>query len=151
MEMLVQFGEISEDFQEKKKYAKWKTLNTKQCLDSGEMPVPGPPGGFVDQVADESEEPGPSHAFSPPTAPTRSFDPSHIQETVETVPAAPVSYSPEPVAAPRSQGGFEPSTEQIARAQKLAKFAVSSLDYDDVQGAIDMLNKSLNVLQTGKE
>jgi len=151
MEMLVQFGEISEDFQEKKKYAKWKTLNIKQCLDSGEMPVPGPPGGFVDQVADESEEPGPSHAFSPPTAPTRSFEPSHIQETVKTVPAAPVSYSLEPVAAPRSQGGFEPSTEQIARAQKLAKFAVSSLDYDDVQGAIDMLNKSLNVLQTGKE
>jgi len=151
MEMLVQFGEISEDFQEKKKYAKWKTLNIKQCLDAGEMPVPGPPGGFVEEEADEFEVPGPSHAFSPPSEPPRSYESSHIQETVDNVPAAPVSYSPEPVAAPRSTGGFEPNAEQVARAQKLAKFAVSSLDYDDVQGAIDMLNKSLNVLRTGKE
>ena len=56
-----------------------------------------------------------------------------------------------PVAPPRASGAFEPDSEQIARAQKLSKFAVSSLDYDDVAGAIENLQKALSVLQTGKE
>ena len=41
--------------------------------------------------------------------------------------------------------------EEIAKAQKMCKFAVSALDYEDVTGAIEYLNKSLHLLKTGKE
>lgn len=40
---------------------------------------------------------------------------------------------------------------EMAKAQKLAKFAASSLDYEDVAGAIDYLSKALSILKTGKE
>ena len=61
-----------------------------------------------------------------------------------------------PQAAPRSAGpsglsGFVPSTDNIARAQKLSKFAVSSLDYEDIPSAIDNLEKALRLLKTGSE
>lgn len=152
MEMLVQFGELAEDFQEKKKYAKWKCLDIKNCLDSGVSPVPGPPGGFEeedeaieDDIEDEVQPPHIPQYSSTPPAPSTSYQPEPFSNPAPT-------YIPEPVAAPRSSGGaFEPSSEQVARAQKLAKFAVSSLDYDDVLGAVEMLQKSLRVLQTGKE
>ena len=58
-----------------------------------------------------------------------------------------------PQAAPRQSGssGFVPSTDNIARAQKLSKFAVSSLDYEDIPSAIDNLEKALRLLKTGSE
>jgi len=55
MEMLAVFGEIPEDFQEKKKYAKWKCLDIKNALDSGVTPTPGPPGGFEEEEEDLEE------------------------------------------------------------------------------------------------
>ena len=63
--MLAVFGELTEDMSEKKKYAKWKTLYIKNCLDNGETPVPGnpndpepesEPGTSYDDI------PGPSHS-----------------------------------------------------------------------------------------
>ena len=55
-----------------------------------------------------------------------------------------------PQAAPRSSG-FAPSSDNIARAQKLSKFAVSSLDYEDIPSAIGNLEKALRLLKTGSE
>ena len=76
-----------------------------------------------------------------PTAPTPSF-----------APPTPITPFVEPVAAPRgNSGGFVPSDENKSRAQKLAKFAVSSLDYDDVPGAIGNLKRAMALLETGAE
>ena len=36
-------------------------------------------------------------------------------------------------------------------AQKYCKYAVSALDYDDRNTAIDYMNKALSILKTGKE
>ena len=53
---------------------------------------------------------------------------------------------------PRSGGvGVKLSVEQISKAQKLCKYAVSSLDYDDLESAILNLNKALHLCQTGQE
>lgn len=56
-----------------------------------------------------------------------------------------------------ASGGYEPAggpqidPEQMAKAQKMCKFASSSLEYDDVNGAVDYLTKALHLLKTGKE
>lgn len=67
-------------------------------------------------------------------------------------------YNQQPVPKPRSVPSNEPSTrssdlspEQLERVTKLCKFAISSLDYEDKNGAIDNLTKALNLLKTGKE
>lgn len=48
-----------------------------------------------------------------------------------------------------SKSGLTPA--QLERVTKLCKFAISSLDYEDKDGAIDNLTKALNLLKTGKE
>ena len=65
--MLAVFGELSEDMQEKKKYAKWKTLYIKNCLDNGETPVPGNPNDPEPEDKLETgyeDVAGPSHSYS---------------------------------------------------------------------------------------
>lgn len=42
MDVLVCFGELTEDITEKRKYAKWKAAYIHNCLKAGERPVPGP-------------------------------------------------------------------------------------------------------------
>ena len=39
------FGEMSEEVQAQRKYAKWKATYIHNCLKAGETPIPGPPGG----------------------------------------------------------------------------------------------------------
>lgn len=41
--------------------------------------------------------------------------------------------------------------DQVAKTQKLCKYAVSALDYDDKNTAIDNLEKALRILKTGRE
>ena len=43
------------------------------------------------------------------------------------------------------------SMDQMSRAQKLCKFAISALDYQDTSTAVDNLTKALTLLQTGRE
>jgi vacuolar protein sorting-associated protein VTA1 len=40
---------------------------------------------------------------------------------------------------------------EITKAQKLCKFASSALEYQDVQGAVEYLEKAMRLLKTGKE
>lgn len=65
----------------------------------------------------------------------------------------------QPIPKPRSIPPSEPvssssaglTPEQLERVTKLCKFAISSLDYEDKDGAIENLTKALNLLKTGKE
>ena len=41
--------------------------------------------------------------------------------------------------------------DQISKAQKLCKFAISSLDYQDSKSAVENLNKAIYLIQTGQE
>ena len=58
-----------------------------------------------------------------------------------------------PVQVPdQATGGYPTlSFDQISKAQKLCKFAISSLDYQDSKTAIENLNKAMYLIQTGKE
>lgn len=53
--------------------------------------------------------------------------------------------------APPASGYPTLSFEQISKAQKMCKFAISSLDYQDSKTAVENLNKALYLIQTGQE
>ena len=48
-----------------------------------------------------------------------------------------------PAPIPRAASGFKPSMEAVMEAQKMTKYATSSLGFDDVDAAVDYLTKAL--------
>ncbi|XP_060588064.1 vacuolar protein sorting-associated protein VTA1 homolog [Ruditapes philippinarum] len=87
------FGELNEDIDKNRKYAKWKAAYIHKCLKNGETPIPGPQneegdeaGGVQPGGAIGFEQPGPSQGYAPPP------DPSSYQ------PGPTTSYQPGPSA-----------------------------------------------------
>lgn len=77
------------------------------------------------------------------------YNPSSIgQDCSQPVPK-PRSIPPNE--APSASRGTGLPPEQLERVTKLCKFAISSLDYEDKDGAIENLTKALHLLKTGKE
>lgn len=58
-DVLETFGEVTEEVQQNRKYAKWKAAYIHNCLKNGETPIPGP-------MPDENEE---NPAFTLPNIP----------------------------------------------------------------------------------
>ena len=129
---------------------------------------PAPPVGFNIQPPDPY--PGPSYGGSsdpppgPPSSDTSYWDqpPQPSQETKPT--PKPRQTAPPPQATPSydQYGGGSmappPATtrvqlgpHEITSAQKLCRFASSALEYEDVQGAMEYLEKAMRLLKTGKE
>lgn len=136
----------------------------------GSDPGPPPPGGFM---GGWNTNPG------PPQSPQVPYQPPSYQPQAPFQPPQPMDpnlpfHLPDPPKdpEPKNPGGFvpynpstsnlpnvhNPSTgssartpEQIAKAHKLCKFVVSSLNYDDVLTAILNLQKCLRLLQTGED
>lgn len=74
------------------------------------------------------------------------------QEHSQPVPkprSMPPPSNPSPISSSSSSSRLTP--QQLERVTKLCRFAISSLDYEDQDGAIDNLTKALNLLKTGKE
>ncbi|CAH1799299.1 unnamed protein product [Owenia fusiformis] len=70
MDVVQQFGELSEEVEKNKKYAKWKAAYIHKCLQSGETPIPGPLNEEGEEeeggaVGGEASQPGPS-GYQPP-------------------------------------------------------------------------------------
>ncbi|GLV38797.1 Vesicle trafficking 1 [Carabus blaptoides fortunei] len=98
-------------------------------------------------------EPTPPPSFpgvSPPTLPSVSA------QVVPTTPFVPTP-APAPAVVPTPTMTFPTTTtatldaEQISKAQKYCKWALSALNYDDIKSAIENLQKALYLLQMGKE
>lgn len=162
------FGELPPEAAHYRKYSKMKAAYIHNCLKSGETPVAGPLVSEEEEdisipVPQAPQDPGEiGFAMPPPEQPAYPQMPPQIQypdahtapQGVSALPAAPaptprLSVAPAPVAAP---GQFPSlSMEQISRAQKLCKFAISSLDYQDSKTAVENLNKALYLIQTGQE
>ncbi|XP_076077837.1 vacuolar protein sorting-associated protein VTA1 homolog isoform X2 [Mytilus galloprovincialis] len=174
------FGEISEDIQKNRKYAKWKAAYIHKCLKNGETPVPGPLGGEDGEEGlspADNLQPGPSYpannlptpsnqqpqvgAFAPPTTPQDPpqipQQPSPSQSYVPQQPAPSQSYhQPQPAAAaswtpPQNAKSVRLTAEQYQKAMKLCKYAGSALQYEDSETAVTNLTKALKLLTTGKE
>jgi len=161
------FGELAPESAHYRKYAKMKAAYIHNCLKNGETPVAGP---LVEEGEDQPEEnlsipvpaprtnpaetgqpqdPPPTQQYPPypPGPQPQNFPPSQPQQIY---PPPPQQQQP---LAPVSQPGGAPglSMDQMARAQKLCKFAISALDYQDTNTAVDNLTKALTLLQTGRE
>lgn len=181
MDVLMQFGQLSEEFFQKKKYAKWKAAHINNCLKRGEKPISGPPRERIvdsdDEDSDEdyqrikaarknipmggfsnyAEDPNRSSEFQlpppvdSPVEPTTPSEPSPVIPT--PAPSFPPTIAPPPAVTPTPSGGAPISVgpEQIEKAQKYCKYAGSALNYDDVKSAVDNLQKALHLLQFGKE
>jgi len=187
MDVLQQFGDLSEEIFGKRKYAKWKAAYIHNCLKNGETPLPGPPVdrnllGESDEDDDDEEQPSnltnvqpvnpdippaqPTNFNTPPAQPFMPFTPNTDDLNLPSVPQQPtVPFQPAPATpAPQPAPRYTPVTPsasnaaaanlgpgQMEKAQKYCKFAGSALNYDDVNTAIENLQKALHLLQTGEE
>eukprot|EP00731_Ephydatia_muelleri_P031865 Em0023g372a len=118
-------------------------------------------GGGSFDVPPPQSGPSPSYPTFPPApslpAPTPSPDsqrpvakPRHLADPGQPPPPQ-AAAAPRPTPAPAPQAQAKISSVDVSRAQKLCKFASSALDYEDVAGAVDFLQKAINLLKTGKE
>lgn len=175
------FGELTEEAQHNRKYAKWKAAYIHNCLKNGETPIPGPmseDGDGNDEMGGEPSSPPPPPASgSGDVSPTESQSHSQLPDeptpsTSEPPPTAEEVLSnpnklPSPPVDEEKPGGFvayipeQPAAhqaanvhitpEQMLKAQKYCKYAGSALNYDDVKSAIENLQNALRLLTTGQD
>jgi len=169
-DVLTIFGELTPEVMHHQKYAKWKAAYIHNCLKSGETPIAGPMatgeddettfGGEDDQPAQDPQSSGwsqpadppvhqpvyqPPPVYDPPSQPTPQPQPAPRQSHQHSQPA----YQQPPVMS--TGGGVALTAEQTKKAQKYCKFAISSLDYEDMGTAILNLQKALHLCQTGQD
>lgn len=146
------FGELTPEIIHARKYSKWKAAYIHNCLKKGETPVPGPIGG--DSEGNEANEDTPGAAEGSggwtqpqPTGVDQAQDPSLI-----VTPAAAMVQPPPPSEdVETSASGLSMDPQDVKRVQKLCKFASSSLDYDDIDTAINNLSEALDLLHKSRQ
>ncbi|KAI9477983.1 MAG: Vta1 like-domain-containing protein [Benjaminiella poitrasii] len=169
LEILKTFGEIDPEVEAKIKYSKWKATDIVKALREGRVPTSGPPGGLEQNEEEQettnenSEPPSISEFPSPPSNFTAPLPPSNnnidttsdVSLSPPVIPSVPPSVPPSVLSSTPSQPP-PPSPSQaaninIASAQKNAKWAISALDYDDIQTARLQLLKALSEIGFNQE
>lgn len=93
MDIIQQFGEVSEDIANKRKYAKWKAAYIHTCLKNGETPMPGAledssvEKNLIDPRIQNIDEPSP-YNDAPPVQPTPPNEPA-VQPQNPSIPPSP--------------------------------------------------------------
>jgi len=169
-DVLQTFGDLTDEAEQNRKYAKWKATYIHTCLKNGETPIAGPMAtegeeGFDTITPQPSSEPAEEPASGGWYQPSPGMSGSDLNDTMKRAPSPP--KEPE-----KSPGGFKPfngssstgatyypesvsgpilPAEIMVKAQKYCKYAGSALNYEDVPTAIENLQKALMVLQTGRD
>uniref|UniRef100_A0A0N5CH65 Vacuolar protein sorting-associated protein VTA1 n=1 Tax=Strongyloides papillosus TaxID=174720 RepID=A0A0N5CH65_STREA len=163
-DILTQFGELDDNISSARKYAKWKATYINNCLKTGETPVPGPPSGSNEEMDElERELRGLTQGSGGSTADNLNHDPNNFNN--KPLPSAPTS-APDLANIPLNNGSLNPpslnsypsapvkqqySSENdlldFTNAKKFAKYAISAMDYEDRNSAIDNLQKALSILK----
>ncbi|CDW51919.1 vacuolar protein sorting associated protein VTA1 [Trichuris trichiura] len=136
MDILTTFGELSEGVAEMRKYARWKAAYLFTCMKEGRVPIPGP-------MAD-SEEKGDLQGQSTDAA-NNAARPSKNQAEQALSPQRNESLN-----SSQSTNEYEKSlsrSEEFSKAQKFCKYAISALEYEDVNTAIDNITKAFELLK----
>lgn len=149
------FGELDENILQNRKYAKWKAAYIHNCLKNGETPVPGPMPDENEGEGGEFEIPGFSNLNVQDARPTEQ---THVDPPSNTGGHLPPINQPQgghmgggagATSAPElgaGGGGGKLTAAEYAKAQKLCKYAISSMDYEDTPAAIDNLQQALAIL-----
>ncbi|XP_064412096.1 vacuolar protein sorting-associated protein VTA1 homolog isoform X2 [Latimeria chalumnae] len=179
IDVLAVFGELSEENIQHRKYARWKATHIHNCLKNGETPQSGPIG--MEELCEEEGEEGasasfpsqpPSSRYDPGTMSTTDYIGTQIPpgahapaNTPAEVPhntgmSSNTTIQPAPQSIPtvdsslynaNPQGEVRLTPEDFTRAQKYCKYAGSALQYEDVNTAVQNLQKALKLLTTGRE
>lgn len=173
--MLKTFGELDQETQQKVKYAKFKAADIIKALKEGRKPTPGPPGGDpLDEAANLEQQgdtgnpavqdqpriiqvvqPIQQHFPETPSIPPP-VQPQHLNATAPAAKPQPVPlqqhYASITLEQPQSVTGpsvpfNEDAFKAMAQAQKLSKFAISALQYEDIPTALDNLQKAIETLK----
>lgn len=165
-DILQTFGELTEEASNNRKYAKWKAAYIHNCLKNGETPVPGPMAddeGESEAAGGEEENENQGAPENEPVVPPSAEEVLNDPEKLPSPPQEDESPSDFKPFVPEAKPELKPFTtpvpiqnlkltdEQMTRAQKYCKYAGNSLTYDDVNAAVENLQKALNLLTTGKE
>ncbi|KAL0088430.1 Vta1 like-domain-containing protein [Phycomyces blakesleeanus] len=67
LELLKSFGDLDPEVEAKIKYAKWKAADIMKALREGRTPVPGPPGGIIEENEEVGDLPAVATAPAAPT------------------------------------------------------------------------------------
>lgn len=140
--------------EEKVRYAKWKATELSKALKQPQSALPS-----IIQQPTSSQQVPPSSAFSlesPPAATSESMAPSMpVADATTTTTTTPSSSSLPFVPADPKGGALNAVTPdwtgsrlvEIEKATKSAKFAVSSLQYEDVPAALQFLRDAVSRLE----
>jgi len=156
------FGEVDTQILQQQKYAKWKSAYIHNCLRNGQTPVSGPiagegddDGGFGDFGTAEggapSNLPPPPVGFNipvPPSNPAMTMPPI-TPASNQIPPAAAASSSSSSVTVGGNENNLQPA--DMMKAQKFCKYAISALEYEDVNTAVNNLQQALDLLQLAKK
>ncbi|XP_073528854.1 vacuolar protein sorting-associated protein VTA1 homolog [Phyllobates terribilis] len=181
LDTLTVFGELTEENIQHRKYARWKATYIHNCLKNGVTPESGPVGFEGEEDYNEDDEgtsyasnEGPersSSTYQPGDMPTSNFTGIQIPpgahapantpaEVPHSTGVASSTVHPSPQNTPsvdpslynaQPQGGTRLTPEDFARAQKYCKYAGSALQYEDVNTAVENLQKALKLLTAGRE
>jgi len=151
LEVLSQFGDLSDECKTMQKYSKWKATYLHKCAQTGETPIPGPEGSGFETDLEGLADPGMSNISLGDTFPS-SQHPSNL----------PTNQNPQNIPGPSSQDSrttqvptvpsnvpashLDASKIDIQQVKKHCKFAMSSLEYEDIASAVDNITKALNML-----
>ncbi|XP_069811018.1 vacuolar protein sorting-associated protein VTA1 homolog [Dendropsophus ebraccatus] len=181
LDTLSVFGELTEENIQHRKYARWKATYIHNCLKNGMTPESGPVGFEGEEYNEDDEstftagnlapERSPS-TYQPGNMPTSNYTgiqippgahapantPAEVPHSTG-VPSNTVAH-PSPQNVPsvdpslynaQPQGGTRLTPEDFAKAQKYCKYAGSALQYEDVNTAVENLQKALRLLTAGRE
>eukprot|EP00403_Amphidinium_massartii_P006252 CAMPEP_0178382586 /NCGR_PEP_ID=MMETSP0689_2-20121128/6568_1 /TAXON_ID=160604 /ORGANISM="Amphidinium massartii, Strain CS-259" /LENGTH=284 /DNA_ID=CAMNT_0020002791 /DNA_START=56 /DNA_END=906 /DNA_ORIENTATION=- len=156
LDMLSQFhdGELPPDLAEKAKYAKSRAVQIRECVTKGLEITPPATGQSSEGGADDCTQAFPVDASLAPSAGSCAAAASVVPAAPASSPAAPPSTAAQAGAsiletssgsASRS-AGYPPAKILAAKhaapeaeAQRKLEFAISALDFDDVQSAVRFL------------
>ncbi|KAL7732054.1 hypothetical protein ACLKA6_015816 [Drosophila palustris] len=98
-DILLTFGELSEEALHNRKYAKYKAAYIHNCLKNGETPIPGP---FPDDESADFEGDGSNAngaaSVTPPDNPAGDSPPENVQPEEPTPPSTPAAHITPPTA-----------------------------------------------------
>ncbi|XP_078505113.1 vacuolar protein sorting-associated protein VTA1 homolog [Lissotriton helveticus] len=181
LDTLAVFGALTEENLHYRKYARWKATYIHNCLKKGETPQAGPvamegyededeEGGFAFQPppaahpSSSTYVPGdmPSSNYTgiqiPPGAHAPANTPAEVPHNTGVASSTVVQPTPQNIPTvdpslynPGSKGDVRLTPEDFTRAQKYCKYAGSALQYEDVNTAVQNLQKALKLLTTGRE
>ncbi|CAD6230203.1 GSCOCG00012156001-RA-CDS [Cotesia congregata] len=162
-DILTTFGELSEEANQNRKYAKWKAAYIHNCLKNGETPIPGPIDQEESNDSNNHESASDGETMLNSNSESDSNNVNDEKEITDLKPCDILSShnsalsddtsaaSTSTINLPGAKQRASLSADQLLKAQKYIKWAGSAINYDDIPTAVENLQKALCLITTGQD